>query len=247
MGTTGGGRYLVLGAGGLGCPALLGLVGSGAAQITIVDHDVVDASNLHRQVLYSVAEVGMAKVDAAALRLGGRVPALSLQPLRMRLEPDNLGPLLAAQPEGTVVLECSDAPALKFLVNDACLAYALPLVVGGVQRWRGQVQAVVHGHACLRCMFEAPPPPEMQESCSAVGVMGPAAGLLGYWMAHMAVALHAGAEVAGELWAMDTRTLAPQVLRPRPRAGCSACAGARTRRVTTDSPASVLPGACGAA
>lgn len=222
-----GGRYLVLGAGGLGCPALLGLLGSDAAKITIVDHDVVDASNLHRQVLYSVAEVGMAKVEAAAMRLRGRAPALRVHPLRVRLTADNLGALLDAQARDTVVLECSDAPALKFMVNDACLARGLPLVIGGVQRWRGQVQAVVRGQACLRCIFEAPPPPEMQESCSAVGVMGAAAGLLGFWMAHMAVALHAGAAVAGELWAIDTRTLVPQVLRPRPRVGCSACAGAK--------------------
>ena len=231
-----GGRYLVLGAGGLGCPALLGLLGSGAAEITIVDDDVVDASNLHRQVLYSVAEVGMAKVEAAALRLRTRDPGLRVQPLRLRLDADSLATLLIAQPRGTVVLECSDAPALKFMVNDACLAHGLPLVVGGVQRWRGQVQAVVHGHACLRCMFEAPPPPELQESCSAVGVMGPAAGLLGYWMAHLAVALHTGAAVAGELWAVDTRTLAPQVLRPRPRAGCSACAGAQTPKLAATGP-----------
>ena len=222
-----GGRYLVLGAGGLGCPALLGLLGSDAAEITIVDHDVVDASNLHRQVLYSVAEVGMAKVEAAAMRLRGRAPALLVHPLRVRLTADNLGARLDAQARDTVVLECSDAPALKFMVNDACLARGLPLVIGGVQRWRGQVQAVVRGQACLRCIFEAPPPPEMQESCSAVGVMGAAAGLLGFWMAHMAVALHAGTAVAGELWAIDTRTLVPQVLRPRPRVGCSACAGAK--------------------
>ncbi len=232
-----GGRYLVLGAGGLGCPALLGLLGSGAAEITIVDRDVVDASNLHRQVLYSVAEVGMAKVEAAALRLRTRDPGLRVRPLQLRLGADNLDALLAAQPAGTVVLECSDAPALKFMVNDACLAHGLPLVIGGVQRWRGQVQAVVRGHACLRCMFEAPPPPELQESCSAVGVMGPAAGLLGYWMAHLAVALHNTAAVAGELWAIDTRTLAPQVLRPRPRAGCPACAGAQTPRSAVTEPA----------
>jgi len=217
----------VLGAGGLGCPALLGLLAGGADALTIVDHDVVDATNLHRQVLYTTADVGMAKVEAARLRLRGRRPALQVQPLRLRLDADNLGPLLAAAPPGTIVLECSDQPGLKFLVNDACLAHGLPLVLAGVQRWRGQVQAVVRGHACLRCMFEAPPPPELAEPCSAVGVMGPAAGLLGYWMAHLAMALRAGSTCAGELWAIDARSLEPQVLRPRPRPGCPACASAR--------------------
>lgn len=218
-----GGHYLVLGAGGLGCPALLGLVAAGAEAITIVDHDVVDASNLQRQVLYTTADVGMAKVEAAAVRLRGRAPRVRLRTHRVHLDAASLGPLLAEQPAGTIVLECSDAPGLKFLVNDTCLSGQLPLVVGGVQRWRGQVQAVVRGHACLRCMFEGPPSPELQESCSLVGVMGAAAGLLGFWMAQMAVALRAGSPVAGTLWAIDTRTLTPQQMRPRPRPDCPAC------------------------
>jgi len=168
----------------------------------------------------------MAKVEAASVRLRAHHPHLRVQPRRLRLDEHNLGPLLASLPPGTIVLECSDQPTLKFLVNDACLAHGLPLVLAGVQRWRGQVQAVVRGHACLRCMFEAPPPPELAEPCSAVGVMGTAAGLLGYWMAHLALALRAGSACAGELWAIDARTLAPQVLRPTPRPGCPACAGA---------------------
>ena len=229
MSVAAGGHYLVLGAGGLGCPALLGLLAAGADALTIVDDDVVDASNLQRQVLYTTADVGMAKVEAASVRLRGRAPRLRVQTHRLRLDAANLGPLLAAQPAGTVVLECSDAPGLKFLVNDTCLSRQLPLVIAGVQRWRGQVQAVVRGQACLRCVFEAPPPVEQQESCSAVGVMGAAAGLLGFWMAHLAVALHAGAPVAGQVWSIDTRTLAPQVLRPGPRPDCPACAAAHGR------------------
>lgn len=221
-----GGHYLVLGAGGLGCPALLGLAAAGADAITLVDHDVVDASNLQRQVLYTTADVGMAKVDAARVRLRGRAPRLRLRTHQLHLDANNLGPLLAEQPAGTIVLECSDAPTLKFMVNDACLSAALPLVVGGVQRWRGQVQAVERGYACLRCMFEGPSPAELQESCSQVGVMGAAAGLLGFWMAQMAVALRAGSPVAGMLWAIDTRTLLPQQMRPRPRPDCPACTNA---------------------
>jgi adenylyltransferase/sulfurtransferase len=221
-----GGHYLVLGAGGLGCPALLGLLGAGAAAITVVDHDVVDTTNLQRQVLYSVGDVGMAKVDAAALRLRGRAPALAVRPQRLRLDAANLAPLLADQPPGTIVLECTDAPVLKFLVNDTCLERQLPLVVAGVQRWRGQAQAVVRGRACLRCVFEEAPPAALQEPCSLVGVMGAAAGLLGYLAAHLAAALRAGADVAGQVWAIDGRSLAPQLLRPTPRPGCPACAAA---------------------
>jgi molybdopterin/thiamine biosynthesis adenylyltransferase len=222
-----GGHYLVLGAGGLGCPALLGLVAAGADAVTIVDHDVVEAHNLQRQVLYTVGDVGMAKVEAAAMRLRTRAPRLAITAVRRRVDADSLGPLLAAQPPGTIALECTDGPGLKFMVNDACLARQVPLVVGGAQRWRGQVQAVVRGSACLRCVFEEAPPAELQEPCSAVGVMGAAVGLLGYLAAHLAVALRAGAAVAGSVWAIDTRTLVPQVLQPRPRPGCPACGSLR--------------------
>lgn len=222
---TTGGHYLVIGAGGLGCPALLGLVAAGADAITIVDHDVVEVHNLQRQVLYTVGDVGMAKAEAAALRLRARAPGLRVAPRRLKLDADNLDALLADAPAGTIALECTDGPGLKFMVQDACLARQIPLVVGGAQRWRGQVQAVARGRACLRCVFEGPPPAELQESCSVVGVMGAAVGLLGYLMAHLAAALRAGADVAGQVWAIDTRTLAPQRLQPRPRAGCAACGG----------------------
>lgn len=218
-----GGHYLVIGAGGLGCPALLGLVAAGADAITIVDHDVVEDHNLQRQVLYTVGDVGMAKAEAAALRLRARAPHLRATPLRRRVTLDTLEPLLATLPAGTIALECTDGPGLKFMVQDACLAHAIPLVVGGAQRWRGQAQAVVRGHACLRCIFEEPPPAALQESCSEVGVMGAAVGLLGFLMAHLAVSLRTGAAVAGQVWAIDTRTLVPQRLQPRPRTGCPAC------------------------
>lgn len=225
---TTGGHYLVLGAGGLGCPALLGLLAAGADALTIVDHDLVETSNLQRQVLYTVGDVGMAKAEAAAMRLRARAPRLRLTPVRRRIDAGSLAALLADVPPATIVLECTDGPGLKFMVQDACLARELPLVVGGAQRWRGQAQAVVRGQACLRCVFEAPPPAELQESCSEVGVMGCAVGLLGYLMAHLAASLRAGAAVAGQVWAIDTRTLVPQVLHPRPRPGCAACGGPRT-------------------
>src|SRR5262245_7002310 len=103
-----GGRFLVLGAGGLGCPALLGLVAGGADSLAVVDCDVVDATNLHRQVLYGLADVGAPKVLAAARNLRARAPALRVEPIPLRLDERTLSPLLAAQPAGTVVLECSD-------------------------------------------------------------------------------------------------------------------------------------------
>ncbi|MDC0722991.1 HesA/MoeB/ThiF family protein [Nannocystis bainbridge] len=219
-----GGRFLVLGAGGLGCPALLGLVGSGATRIGVVDCDVVDATNLHRQVLYDLGDVGAPKVEAAARRLRACAPDLEVEPIPLRLDERTLSSLLAAQAPGTVVLECSDQPDLKFLTHDLCGEHRLDLVIGGVQRWGGQAMAVRHGAgACFRCVFEAAPPAELAPSCAAVGVQGAAAGALGFMMAHLAVALDAGADVAGTLVALDLRELRPQQIRPARRAGCPGC------------------------
>lgn len=219
-----GGRFLVLGAGGLGCPALLGLVAGGARELAVVDCDDVDATNLHRQVLYDLGDVGAPKVEAAARRLRARVPALRVEPIPLRLDERTLSSLLAAQPRGTIVLECSDQPDLKFMVHDACRAHELPLVLGGVQRWGGQAMAVRHGAgACFRCVFEEAPPAELAPSCAAVGVLGAAAGALGFMMAHLAVALAAGADVAGTLVALDLRDVRPQQIRPRRRPGCPGC------------------------
>lgn len=225
-----GGRFLVLGAGGLGCPALLGLVAGGARELAIVDCDVVDATNLHRQVLYDLGDVGAAKVEAAARRLRARAPDLRVEPIALRLDERTLPDLLAAQPAGTVVLECSDQADLKFLVNDSCLEFGLPLALAGVQRWGGLAIAIARGAACLRCVFEEAPPPALAQPCSAVGVLGAAAGALGFLVAHLAVALQSGADVAGTLIALDVRDLRPQQIRPRPRAGCPACDGTAARR-----------------
>lgn len=219
-----GGRFLVLGAGGLGCPALLGLVGAGARHVGVVDCDAVDATNLHRQVLYDLGDVGAPKVEAAARRLRALDPRLQVEPIPLRLDERTLSSLLAAQPPGTVVLECSDQPDLKFLVHDLCGEHHLDLVIGGVQRWGGQAMAVRHGAgACFRCVFEAAPPAELAPSCAAVGVLGAAAGALGFMMAHLAVALDAHQDVAGTLVALDLRELRPQQIRPARRAGCPGC------------------------
>lgn len=223
-------RFLVLGAGGLGCPALLGLLAGGARELAIVDCDVVDATNLHRQVLYDLGDVGAVKVEAAARQLRARAPALAVEPISLRLDERTLSSLLADQPDHTVVLECSDQPGLKFLVHDLCGERGLPLVIGGVQRWGGQAMAVRHGAAaCFRCVFEDAPPAELAPSCAEVGVLGAAAGALGYVMAHLAVALAAGDDVAGTLIALDLRDPRPQQIRPRRRTGCPGCDPAAPR------------------
>ena len=219
-------HFVVLGAGGLGCPALLGLVSAGAQSLTVVDHDRVEASNLHRQVLYTQADVGRPKAEAARDRLRARVPTLSITAQDLRLEPTAVHRWLGEARPGTVLLECTDSPRLKFAVNDAGLARGIAVVIGAVLRWAGQALAVVPGSACYRCIFEAPPPPELTPSCASAGVMGAAAGAIGMWMAALAVALAGGPPQAasGRLLAFDFLHGHVQELTPAPRLDCPACA-----------------------
>lgn len=222
-----GAHFLVLGAGGLGCPALLGLVAAGARRITIVDRDRVELSNLQRQVLFDVGDVGALKAEAAVRSLARRARGLELRGIVADVDEAGLLGLLGAAPAGTVVLECSDDPGLKFMVNDACLSRQVPAVIAGAQRWRGQALALGPGlGACIRCVYEAPPPVELRESCAEVGVIGAAVGLFGELMALLAWRLACEpAAVAGALIALDLLRLEIHTLRPRPRPGCPACAG----------------------
>ena len=211
-------HFVVVGAGGLGCPALLGL-SMGDAPITIVDPDVVERSNLQRQVLYGLADVGRNKAEAARDALLRRRPRLTVEARVQGLHPAELDPFLDDLPADALLLECTDQPALKFALNDACIARRIPLVVGAALGWRGQVMAVAAGHACYRCIYEDPPP--NVASCEAAGVLGPAVGVAGWLMAAVALRLAADTdETAGQLMAIDSGTGQVQTLAPRARPGC---------------------------
>ncbi|PRP89938.1 Molybdopterin-synthase adenylyltransferase [Enhygromyxa salina] len=193
-------HFVVIGAGGLGCPALLGLHAAGARRVTIIDDDRVELSNLPRQVLFATADVGAAKVDAARWSLLERTAvgadAPTLTTLHRHLDPAQLPALLdeLCGAEPCVVLECSDSPRLKFAVHDACVAKGVGVVIGGVLGWRGQAMAVdprQRDAACYRCLFEAPPPPELAPACATAGVVGAVAGALGHAVAMLAVGLAA--------------------------------------------------------
>jgi adenylyltransferase/sulfurtransferase len=236
-------QFVVIGAGGLGCPALLGLQAGGAERITIIDDDQVDLSNLPRQVLFASADLGADKVDAARHTLLGRSqagsPAPKITSLRRRLRADQLPKLLEEltagseeQSSGSVVLECSDSPALKFAVHDACVRKGLCVVVGGVIGWQGQAMAVdprQRDAACYRCLFEAPPPAQLAPSCAAVGVFSTVAGMLGQAMATLAFGLAAGLagglerSPAGICLHFDLLRGSVRRLAPKPRPDCATC------------------------
>jgi len=242
-------NFVVIGAGGLGCPALLGLLGAGARRLTIVDDDRVDASNLQRQILFELADVGVAKTAAARWALLGRTSgSLAITTINRRLDPEQLDALLDELERPAIVLECSDDPRLKFAVHDACYARGIPAVIAGVIGWRGQLMAVdprARALACYRCLFEAPPPRELAPACVAVGVIGAVAGTIGHAMALLAVGLagpvapapdpagesHAGALLHFDLLAGTVRRLAPA-----PRADCPTCGHPATSTASRRSP-----------
>ncbi len=212
-------RVLVIGAGGLGCPALLALAPR-VGTIGIVDDDTVELSNLNRQILHRTEDVGRPKVQSARDAVLRRVPAANVETLRARVEPDNVDAVVRGW---DVVLDGTDSFDAKFLINDACVRAGIPLVHGGVVRFSGQLMAVVPGSACYRCLFEAPPPRGVAPSCQEAGILGAFAGVIGALMADEALAILDGKpRLAGTLLVVDGLDDRRRRVSVRPRAGCEA-------------------------
>ncbi len=173
---------VVFGCGGLGVSAAWTLVLAGARRLVLVDHDVVDASNLHRQVLYSERDVGRAKVDALAEALVAIDPAVVVSRIAQKVGRDDIEALIA---DAVAVVEATDDAEMKFHVNDAVVAAwrsgrgAQVAVVAAAIGRRGQYFVLRPGGSCYRCLFEAPPPPELVASCRVAGVIGPVVGEVG--------------------------------------------------------------------
>jgi molybdopterin/thiamine biosynthesis adenylyltransferase len=196
---------LLIGAGGLGCPAALALVRAGVGRVALADDDEVDVTNLHRQILYGDEDVGTDKLDAA-LRALGRIarPWQKLEARRTRLLPENAQALVDGF---DVVLEGADNFGTKFLAADACRLAGRPLVHGAAVRFRATVWSVGPvGRPCYRCLFEDVPPAEAGETCAEAGVMGPVVGLAGALMADLALSVLAGTPRFGRLFAYDGLT-----------------------------------------
>jgi molybdopterin-synthase adenylyltransferase len=170
------GRVLVIGAGGLGCPALQYLATAGVGHLTILDDDLVDVTNLGRQILFLESDVGRPKCDAARDRLLALNPHIQIQAFRERFSASNAEHWVL---QHDVILDGSDNFATKFLVNDACVMYGKPFSHAGVLRWEGQLLTYVPGSPCYRCLFEEPPPADEVPNCSEVGTLGPLAGAIG--------------------------------------------------------------------
>jgi adenylyltransferase/sulfurtransferase len=184
------GRVLVIGAGGLGCPALLYLAAAGVGHILIVDPDRVEASNLQRQVLYSDADVGELKVDVAAQRLQALNPYVAVVAMADRFRRENALEIVRAC---DVVIDGSDNFATRYLVNDACVMADRPFVYGAIQGFEGQLSVFNwRGGPTYRCLFPSPPPAGLAPNCAEAGVLGVLPGIVGTWQAGEAIKMLTG-------------------------------------------------------
>ena len=170
-------RVLVVGAGGLGSPALYALAASGVGTLGVADGDTVDISNLQRQIIHTTAGAGTLKTASAEEFLRKAGFEGFVERLDHRLEADNI---LEAVSSFDVVIDASDTFRSKFMLNDACVLTGRPLVHAGVLQFEGQLMTVYpERSACLRCLFENPPPPDCVPTCQEAGILGAAAGVLG--------------------------------------------------------------------
>ncbi|KAF2638307.1 hypothetical protein P280DRAFT_471416 [Massarina eburnea CBS 473.64] len=196
---------LIIGVGGLGCPAAAYLAGAGVGTIGLVDGDVVEESNLHRQILHSTARVGMSKVDSAMVALHSLNPSVNLVPYKDRLTPETA---ISTIQDYDLVLDCTDTPASRYLVSDACVLTGKPLVSAAALRIDGQLMVLNNpplpagdtaGGPCYRCVYPKPPPPESIETCGEGGILGPVVGVMGVLQALEAIkVLTRSAPVSGD-------------------------------------------------
>jgi len=170
-------KVLIIGAGGLGAPVAMYLAAAGIGTIGIIDNDVVDISNLQRQIVHFTKDIGVPKVESARETMLAINPDIVVKTYRDLLRADNIRDIIR---EYDFIVDGTDNFPTKFLVNDACVMEKLPFSHGGILRFDGQTMTVIPGRSsCYRCVFRAPPPPDAVPTCSQAGVLGAIAGMLG--------------------------------------------------------------------
>jgi molybdopterin/thiamine biosynthesis adenylyltransferase len=215
-------RVLLVGLGGLGCPAALALVRAGVGVLRLCDDDCVDEGNLHRQILFRPDDVGTDKLTAAArtLQPWAQASGTRIELVRSRFLPENARALAR---DVDLVIEGADNFATKFLAADACHLEGRPIVHGAGLRWLGTAWSVTAaGRPCYRCLFEDVPA-EPQANCDAVGVMGPVVGIVGALMAELGLRTLSSGGASNQLWTLDGKTDTLRQVPTAARAGCPLC------------------------
>jgi molybdopterin/thiamine biosynthesis adenylyltransferase/rhodanese-related sulfurtransferase len=196
-------KVLMIGAGGLGSPAALYLAAAGVGTLGIVDFDVVEASNLQRQVIHSTERLGLKKVDSARQSIQALNPDVKVVAIDEMLLADNVDRLIAGY---DVILDGTDTFETRYLLNDAAVAAGIPVVHASVFRFEGQLTTFVpYEGPCYRCLYPTPPPPELAPGCSVAGVLGVVPGIMGLLQANevLKVLLGIGDPLVGRLLLFD--------------------------------------------
>lgn len=216
-------RVLIVGAGGLGSPAALYLAAAGIGTLGIVDDDVVDDSNLQRQVIHSTERLGMGKAASARAAILALNPDVEVITHETRLSKENVFEILG---DYDVILDGTDNFATRYLINDACVLLNKPNVHGSIFRFEGQATTFVAGEGpCYRCLFPSPPPPELAPSCAEAGVLGLLPGMIGMIQATEAakLVLGIGEPLIGRLLTYDALAMEFRELRLAKDPSCPMC------------------------
>ncbi len=217
-------KILVVGAGGLGSPVLLYLASAGVGTLGVVDYDVVELSNLQRQILFTTNDLKRSKVEVAGERLTALNPDIKIEQHHLRLDEKNVDRLF---PGYDVVVDATDTFVSKFLVNDTCVRMGKPFVHGAVQKFSGQVLTWLPGHACYRCVFKEEPDEGVVPGCQQVGVLGTVVGLIGSIQASEAIklVLGKGTLLLDRMFIADVWTMKNRIVSVTRDMLCKACAG----------------------
>jgi molybdopterin/thiamine biosynthesis adenylyltransferase/rhodanese-related sulfurtransferase len=221
-------KVLLIGAGGLGAPLGLYLAAAGVGRLGLVDFDVVDFTNLQRQVTFSTADVGRSKLDAAHERLAGLNPEIHIDTYETRLSSENALDVLR---EYDIIVDGTDNFPTRYLVNDACVLLGKPNVYGSIFRFEGQATVFNYpGGPCYRCLYPEPPPPGLVPSCAEGGVLGVLPGIVGALQAMETIKLILGKGdiLSGRLLLFDALAMRFRELKLRKNPDCPACGMNRT-------------------
>ena len=224
---------LLIGAGGLGSPAGLYLAAAGVGTIGVIDDDIVDASNLQRQVLHRTHDIGSPKVDSARRTMESLNPDVKVITHQLRLNPDNVNEIFSGY---DLIVDGSDSFETRFIVNDACVELKIPQVHGSIFRFDGQITSFDprdEASPCYRCLFPTQPPPEMAPNCAVAGVLGVLPGVVGTIQATEAIKLLLGIgdSLVGRLLMYDALAMTFRTLKVRRDESCPACGNGHVEQV----------------
>jgi adenylyltransferase/sulfurtransferase len=217
------GKIIVIGMGGLGSSAAFYCAAAGIGTLGIVDDDIVDISNLQRQIIHSTADIGIEKVESAKAKILALNPDVKVETFRQRVCPGNIRNIINGY---DFVIDGTDNFKSKFLINDACVMEKIPFSHAGVLQFTGQTMTVLPGKsACYRCVFQAPPDENTIPSCSADGVLGAIAGIIGAIQATEALKhiAKAGQPLCDKILTFDALSMDIRTVEIQKRPNCPVC------------------------